>query len=438
MPMLTPRIHLARVADRLRSSLWLIPGGLILLAAAAAFGTIALDRGLEASASRPWWAFQAGAPGARATLSAIASSVMTVAGLAFSITIVVLQLSSSQFSPRVVRNFLRDRFIQVVLGAYMGTFTFALLVLRTVASDEGTHPAFVAPTGVTVATALALLCMMLLVAFIHHVAQAIQVSAIIGSVARETRAAIEHLYPEGLGEPAEESAPPLPSGPSWPVRAPRGGYLDYIDESALDELPEGAVVQIAVNVGDYAREGDVLARVWAREGGGMWKLLQRVFALEDERSMQQDVRFGVCMIADVALRAVSPGINDPTTAAYCINVLGDLLCRLATRAWPAAVRRRPERGLTVHVARPSFGDIVDLAFAQVLRYGKDDPHVVGAVASALGAIAARGRDSEREEVVRELAGCVATIVRGASWPERDRERVLAPVRALLTAPPKAS
>jgi uncharacterized membrane protein len=203
-------------------------------------------------------------------------------------------------------------------------------------------------------------------------------------------------------------------------------------------LPEGAVVRVEVRVGDYARGGDVLARVWSREGDGLGERLQRGFALEDERSVQQDVRFGVRMLADVALRAVSPGINDPTTAGYCINVLGDLLRHLATRAWPATVRRRPERDLTVHVARPTFGDIVDLAFGQVLRYGKDDPHVVGAVASALGAIAARGRDPGGEDVVRELAGRAATTARETSWSERDRERVMAPIRALLTAPPKGS
>lgn len=436
MPRLTPRAWLIKALDAARSGFWALPGVITLAAILASYLTIAIDRAYG-DVLRYSFLFEAGSEGARATLSSIASSVMTVAGISFSITIVVLQLASSQYSPRVMRGFLRDRIIQLVLGAYIGTFTYVLLVLRTVRSDGDERSPFIPSLSITTAIVLGLACMALLIAFIHHVATSIQVSTIIDGIARETRAAMETLYPEELGEPAGSTPePPAPQGegPCREVLAPGDGYLEYIDEQAFAGLEGASLACIQVRVGDYVREGEVIARVWSGSlADGACEALARAFEIQRERTIRQDLEFGFRMVVDVGVRALSPGINDPTTAVYCVNVLSALLCNAARRRFPDRLRTM-KSGLVLHAPRPTFADLARLSFKQIIHHGRDDYYVMNAVLAALEALAARDALQRLGPVIAELAEHLVTAVTPASpWPARDRHETLARARQVLAS-----
>lgn len=432
MSRLTPRAWMGKALEAARSGFWLLPGVITLAAIIASYATIGLDRAHD-GLLRESFLFEAGSDGARATLSSIASSVMTVAGISFSVTIVVLQLASSQYSPRIMRAFLRDRLIQTVLGAYIGTFTYVLLVLRTVRSDAEQRAGFVPSLSVTVAVVLGLACMTLLIAFVHHVAHSIQVSTIIDEIAGESRAAMKRLYPEEIGEPADHAPHVLPEGQGAcrEVLAPEDGYLDYIDERAFESIEGASLIRIGVRVGDYVRKAEVLARVWPGTiAGESCAALARAFELERERTIQQDLAFGFRMIADVAVRALSPGVNDPTTAVYCVNALSALLCEAARRRFPDSLRTLAS-GLVVHAPTPSFADLVHLSFKQIIHYGRGDLVVANAVVGALEAVAARDKRRRHGPVLGELAGHVAEIAATSPWPEQDRLDTVARARGLL-------
>jgi len=429
---LTPRAWMARTLEAARSGLWALPCVITLAAILASYVMIAIDRAYG-GAFRGSFLFQAGSEGARATLSAIASSVMTVAGISFSVTIVVLQLASSQYSPRVMRGFLRDRLIQSVLGAYIGTFTYVLLVLRTVRAENQREELFVPALSITVAVVLGLTCMVLLIAFVHHVAQSIQVSVIVDDIATESREAMSALYPEEIGEPAGQSpeAPPQGEGACREVLALEDGYLEYLDESAFAAIEGASLARIEVRVGDYVRKREVLARVWpGRVAEERCAALARAFELEKERTIRQDLEFGFRMIVDVALRALSPGVNDPTTAVYCVNTLSALLCDAARRRFPDRLRTL-ESGLVIHAPRPGFADLARLSFKQIIHYGRGDFFVANAVLAALEAIAAQDARGRHRAVLGELAEHLLEVVAASPWPAQDQQDTVARARRLL-------
>lgn len=410
-----------------------MPTALIAMAIAAVVGTLTLDRHLGYEISELWWPLGAGVEGTRTTLSAIAGSVMTVAGVSFSMTIVVLQLASSQYSPRVVRSFRRDRVIHVVLGVFVGTFMFALIAMRTIAAGDEGSP-FTAPITVTVAMVLGTASMLMLVALVHHVAKTMQVSSIIHAIAGETREALELVFPEMLGEADEEPpAVPPPSRDDEPriVRAPRDGYVQYVDAEEIDEIEGAELVRLDACVGDFVREGDSLASVWPR--GERERKSDSdpasAFVIGEHRTMQQDLRYGIRLLVDIALRALSPGINDPTTAVDCVNATGALLCSAVRRRIPVPTRRT-DRGLCVYAPRPSLGDMIAEAFEEIVSAADRSPPVQLAVLDAIEAIAQRDPSGRHRASLVAIAARVGHVTARADWPDTDRARVLAAAAAI--------
>ncbi|RYY72153.1 MAG: DUF2254 domain-containing protein, partial [Comamonadaceae bacterium] len=347
---------LSRIRTVLQSSFWFTPAWIVVCSMVAAAVLV------EADALRLWdpagWSprlFGAGADGSRAMLSAIATSMITVAGVVFSITIVALSLTSTQYSPRVLRNFMRDRPTQWVLGVFVGIFAYCLVVLRTIrGGDEG---AFIPSMAVLGGMGYALAGIALLIFFIHHVARSIQASSILGRIADDTSRAIDRMFPEELGaEPAADEAPPMPA--AWtPVPAPRSGYVEAMDAEGLLALACDLhrVLRLEVGVGGFIAEGAPLA-----VAGGTAPLdrkdLARLLAcvqLGTQRTVQQDAAFGLQQMVDVALRALSPGVNDPTTACMCIDQLSASLARLAARDIPGPFRMK-DGALRVVVPTPDF------------------------------------------------------------------------------------
>lgn len=351
----------------LRSTLWFVPS--VIVFCAIALGQFLANIGSTFPAlardSLPQ-ALGFSAEGSRAMLSAIASSMITVAGVAFSVTIVALSLASSQYSPRVLRHFMRDRGNQTVLGVFVGIFAYCLVVLPMVRGGEehGNVPALAVAFGVV----LAMVGVGCLIYFIHHVATAIQASSIVAVIAGETHSAIQHLFPEQMGDESPPPSEELRDLVWQPVPAPASGMIQLVDETALLGacVAHDCVLRMEYRLGDFVLRGTPLVSVTVRGDvpGAMTHGIAAAFTIDRTRTVEQDAAYGIRQIVDIALRALSPSLNDTTTAILCINYLTDVLRRAAERH-PESPYRRHAGVLRVIAIRPDFCEHVQLAFEQL-------------------------------------------------------------------------
>ncbi len=393
------------VRDRARSgwlaawrSLGFVPAVIVVVFAVVGIALVELDKSLELSISI---LFSGDGSAARTLLSVLAGSLITVAGLTFSITIVVLQLASSQFSPRTLPTFFTDRITQVTIGVYVGTFVYSILVLRSVGSFGDAE--FVPRLSVTVASLLGIGAVILLIAFLHHVSQLIQVSHLTANITRETLKRIEDVYPEPYGEPPGEE-PAADVAARWrqqdpgKLLPPRPGYVRWVGLDGLAETLSGRSERAAVLVcpGDFVSVDGAILEVWPPEVAERCreKLLGSI-AVADERDLTQDVDFGIRQLADTAIKALSPGINDPITAVTSIRYLRSILVRLAQRAEPRALREFPDHGVTLLARHRSYSEHLD-PLLQVNRFVDGDALVAEQILDALAACA------------RAAGGCGAT------------------------------
>ncbi len=412
----------------LQGSLWFIPALMTAGAIALALGMIQLDQVLiSRKGPAVLWLFGAGASGAREVLSAISGTMITVTGVVFSITIVALQLASSQFSPRVLRTFTSDRGNKLVLGAFIGTFTYCLLVLRTVreAPEQGT--AFVPAASVTLAILLAIVCIGFLIYYINHAAQSIRASVIIDRAAQDTLALIEVLYPKETGLPAQsEPEPVMPEAVPGVVRAERGGYLQAIDAEALFGLAEGESLTIRPEpeIGHYVLPGEPLASIWPV--GALTPPVvdgvRRAMGQGSERTLQHDLDLGLRQLADIALKALSPGINDPTTAMIAIDRLAEALVTVGQRDRPVELRTGKDGTNRVVLRGPSFEQLVGVAFSQVRHFGAADATVMEHLVTMMGRVAALVPEDRREPLAREARLAVESAAAEIEV-DADQERV---------------
>ena len=344
---------------RVSQSLGFVPGLIVVVFAVLGIVLVEVDGRIDLDGVQ--FVFKGDGPAARTVLSVIAGSLITVAGLTFSITMVVLQLASSQFSPRVLRTFFGDRVTQITIGTYVGTFVYSILVLRAVGSfgDAG----FVPRLSVTVASLLGIAAVVLLVVFLNHVSQMIQVSHVTANIARDTLARIEILYPERYGEPVEDADGRCPARRVARAEPPagccrRGPATCSASASTISSRTTDGIERLAILVcpGDFVGVETPIAEVWPAgvRDERREDILRSIVTIASERDLRQDVDFGVRQLADTALKAMSPGINDPMTAVTCISYLRSILVRLTERADPPAVRRFPEPELTVIVRRRRY------------------------------------------------------------------------------------
>lgn len=413
---------------------WFFPGVVAVAGVGLAFALVAIDRG--AGADGLALAFDGDASAARTVLSTVGGSLITVAGLAFSITVVTLQLVSSQFTPRAVRSFLGDRPSQLVAGAFVGIFAYCLLVLRAVRDEDEGFEGFVPALAVSVSILLGLLGLVLLLAFIHRITQLVKVENIAARIASETVQAIESLYPAPYGE-REPSPPGAHEGPdSWErtadpalVRPERAGYVRSValDELAKAGLPSGARVHIRIRPGELVTRATVLAAAWPRAAVDekAMKQLRGLVSVQSERDVAQDAGFGIRQLADVAVRALSPGVNDPTTAITCIGYLRDALEFLAERRFPERLRRLEEADLVVYTEADDFDGLLREGFAEIGRFGRTNARVVLAVLDALAGVAAAAAKVAARGHAEAAAALAAEIAAPAVEDARsDRERRL--------------
>jgi len=434
---------LKQLWSNLRSSFWFAPSLIVMLSIAFAVVLIEAD----SAGGDQWLAqwprlFGAGAQGARGMMSTIAGSMMTVVGVTFSMILVVLALASSQYTSRILRNFMRSRVTQVVLGIFAGIFTYCLIVLRAIRSgDEG---AFVPNLAVFFGFVLALGGVGALMFFVHYIASSIQASSIIATVAEETIAAIDRLFPERLGQgPGDDDDDQTlrpPDGQIWrAVPASQSGYIQSVNSAALMRLARDmkTIVLMEHGIGEFVVQNTTLASLILKDPPDQETIaaLQATFSISRYRTVEQDVAFGIRQIVDVALKALSPGVNDTTTAVMCVDYLTAILARIAPRRIPSSLRC--EKGnLRVIAKGPSFESLLAESFDQIRISAKDNVAIMLPMLSALQTIASLTARPARRRALRDQVQRIAEMAESTLKPAHDRVRIetrLARVREALEA-----
>ena len=432
--------------SNLRSSFWFVPS--LIVAVSIALAVVLVETGSTGSYSDRWLAswprlFGAGAAGARGMLSTIAGSMITVVGVTFSMTLVTLALASSQYTSRILRNFMSDRVTQVVLGIFAGIFTYCLIVLRTIRGGEGSG--FIPNLAVAFGVVLAIGGIGVLIFFIHHIASSIQAANIIASVAAETMAAVDRLFPEKLGHgPADgdEDQSPLPLSTSWQAVAARGnGYIQNVDNATLMRLAREhqTVVRMERGIGEFVVQDTMLASLALEDPPGKEIIadLQEAYSINRFRTVEHDSAFGIRQIVDMALKALSPGINDTTTAVMCVDYLTAILARLAPRQIPSS-RRYEEGELRVIAIGPTFEDLLAASFDQIRSSAKGNVAIMLRMLGAIQTIAGLTAGPSRRRALREQVQWIAELAERTIESAHDRERLesrLARVREALEAEP---
>lgn len=363
--------------DDLQTSLWFVPTLWIGSLGVLALLLITLDQrlsSLELHRLLPWL-FIDGAEGARTMLGSIGTAMLTVATLAFSIIMLAVVQMANAYSPRILRQYLGDTDNQHVLGILIGTFLYSLLVMRVVRSTD--ENLFVPTLSVTVAILLALLSTAAFVYFVNHVAHSIEVSAVVTAIQRESQEILELLYPNN-GPPLlpDESDADLLAFAPLTVPSRHSGYIEAVAvEPLLDAAREAkGRVRLERLVGEYVLAGTPLATVWAAppEQEGLVRAVHGQVTLGRERTMVQDLAYGIRQLSDVALRAISPAVNDPSTAINCIDVLAALLAELLHRAPLSPYYHDAGGTLRLIVPHPTFEALLDSAFNQIRQYAAND------------------------------------------------------------------
>lgn len=426
-------LSLANLRDAFRTRLWPLPTTAVVVALVLGLGLPAVDSRIDDDLpSRVGgWLFGGDADAARSLLDAIASSMITVTALTFSLTVVTLQLASSQFSPRLLRTFTRDLFVQVTLGLFLATFTYALTVLRAVrgSGDDGVE--LVPKIAVSFAFVLAMASVLGLVLFLAHLTQQIRVETMLRDVHRDAVATMQSVLAER--DAADRNGPiaPTPPADAMTLLVEKDGFLTWLDQDELlaAAVDEGVVLSVDVHPGSFLVRGTPWGSAWARGDGPLSResterIGDRVAGclhVGFERTPAQDVGFGLRQLTDVANKALSPGINDPTTAIHALGHISALLCSLSDRELGAELLRDEDGAVRVVLRRPDLAGYVDLGLSQPRLYGASDPQVLRRIFQVLLDLSHRVAPDQRSVVRDELQRLRATVAAQAFDPAQRAE-----------------
>jgi uncharacterized membrane protein len=371
--------------EQLRTNLWLVPvvqtlGILVLFAI-----TYTVDRSAYDGIIRlPNWVLNGSADSARAVLATIAAAIITVVGIVFSITIVALTLASTQFGPRMLRNFVRDTGTQVTLGTFVSSFCYAMVALVSVGG--GPHGDFVPHLSITVTFILTLADVAVLIFFLNHIASMIQLPVVIARIAGtldDEITALDRGGDEfGVGAargPSHEELLTLLADSGAPIRTPRSGYLQVIRHDSLLKIATkaDAVIQLPYRPGHFVVVGQVIARVWPPEAAeSVAERLALGHITGAYRTLPQDISFGFDQLVEIGLRALSPAVNDTFTGMTCVDWIGDGLCRISTSWHPHRIRRDPEGHIRVIAFQPDFERLVERTFDTIRQAAVGMPAIM--------------------------------------------------------------
>jgi len=411
--------------EAVRTNLWVVPAIEVLVAIVLYLVTHAIDRaGFEHRIALPSWMIFGSADAARQILTTLTAAVITVVGIVFSITIVTLTLASTQFGPRMLRNFIRDRGTQFTLGTFVATFVYATLVLISIGPGSGSAT-FVPHLSVSISVALVTLSMGLLIYFLHHIATSIQLPHVIASIARDLSRAID-------SETGDHS-PTLEAGPSVPellrrmedgglVPSPASGYLQFVRHETLIALAiqKGAVIRLHRRPGQFLVTGHPVATVWpASAAGAVAEALRGAHICGPTRTLAQDLSFAVDQLVEIAIRALSPAVNDTFTALTCIDWLGDGLCKITSRWRPGGVHRDSHGYVRLITADVSYSSLVERAFEKIRQASRGMPAVMIRQLDALTKIVPHATTPVQLQLLMEQADAILRACHESVHEPRD-------------------
>jgi uncharacterized membrane protein len=417
--------------DALRTNLWLIPTVEVVAAVVLFAVTYAIDQAAyHADITLPSWVNNGSADAARQILIGTAAAVITVVGLVFSITIVALTLASTQFGPRMLRNFVRDRGTQVTLGTFVASFVYSVLVLGSI--SHGKSADFVPHLSITVSLVLVLASLGVLIYFIHHMAKSIQLPEVIASIARDLAAAIEAEAVSVGSRRGVEAGPSVAeirrtmdeSGAL--INAPRTGYLQFVDYEVLVAIAEeaDAVVALLYRPGHFVVRGLPLARVWpATAADPVARNLERAHFTGPNRTLTQDLAFAIDQLVEIAIRALSPAVNDTFTALTCIDWLGEGLCQVTNNWNPNLVQRDRHGNVRIIAAEVRYERFVERSFDKIRQSSSGMPAVMIRQLDALGRIMAFARNADQRRALLDQADMILRSSERSVPEEEDRNDV---------------
>jgi uncharacterized membrane protein len=405
MQRMRARIH--HWIEEVRSGFWFVPIVMLMGSAVLALVLLFIDGHLDPTAKHTLsWAYSGGPDGARSLLSTIAGSMITAASVTFSLASVALSISSQQYGSRVLRNFMRDSITQVLLGTFLSTFIYCVLVVRTIRGSD--YGGFVPAISVTVAIALTVASLVLLVFFIHHISSSIQASRIIEVISKNIRGAAPHLYPLGNGEPYADDSHVERSftGPQLTVGLVAGGYVQSIDLSTLLSIAteNHLILEILVQPGDPLVPGDPVIRAWgaAELDEPTTHRILRSFLLGGDRTSEQDIRYQFQQMTDVIVRALSPGINDPFTAINGTDELAHNLQLMARHAPRHGNLLGKDGELRVVAPLATVGDLLHQTVGHIAIYAAKDAFVMDGLRRILNVVEREVREEENITVIARL------------------------------------
>ena len=398
---ISPRVtvliaRLRKLLSDLGDVFWLLPGAMVVIGIVGAMGMLAIDRSgiVPQALLKQDWLYNGGGTGARTLLGAVVASTIGVAGTVFSITIAALSLAAGQMGPRLLRNFTRDRGNQFTLGVFLGTFSYSLMVLRTVRDQNDTT--FVPNLSLTVSILLAFLCVATLVYFVGHMAGRINVSTVIGLVSNDVRSSI--------GRHTTDRPQPTPPPPSYwrdatVILDSRHGYLQQLDANGLADwaAEHGTVIRLLVRPGDHVLPGAPIALTLTPVAGAE-KAIRDATALGSSRASSQDFEYEIRQLVEVAVRALSPGINDPHTAMSVLDRLGLALSEVAPVHLPSGVTLRHDKVALV-VPGFDYDGLVDAMFHLIRQNATGSTAVLARMLEVLTGVVSCEHDERR---VKEL------------------------------------
>jgi uncharacterized membrane protein len=420
--------------EALRTNLWLIPA-IESAAAVALFAvTLSIDRAAFHGELRlPSWVISGSPDAARQILSSLAGALITVVGVVFSVMIVTLTLASTQFGPRMLRTFIRDRGTQLTLGTFVATFFYAMLALISIGAT------FVPHLSVTIALALTAVDLGVLIYFIHHTATAIQLPEVIASIARDLAGAIDAEKALSSGETD------LVNGPSADllqarldragrvVTASASGYLRFVRHATLVRIAAecDAVIRLHHRPGHFLAQGHPVATVWPPEvAGTIGRRLEDVHITGPLRTLSQDIAFGIDQLVEIAIRALSPAVNDTFTAMTCIDWLSDSLCKIAVD-WHPHTCHRDRGGVIRLITVPvSYERLVQRSFEKVRQAADGMPAVLIRQLDALAKVMAVVPQA-RSQVLLDQAAMIQRVSQRTVPEPADQADITARYEALL-------
>jgi uncharacterized membrane protein len=429
--------------EALRTTFWLVPTVFVLMAALLFLVTFEIDLAAhDHRLSLPFWIRTGSADAGRQVLIAIAAAVITVIGVVFSITILALTLASQQFGPRMMRNFIRDVGNQVTLGVFVGTFVYSVLALGSITvSPQGD---FVPHLSITVAEALLLVDLGVLIYFIHHIAKSIQLPEVIAGIARDLMHAIDAEFP--ARDPAVESATAQTVGRTVPellqlidergavVPSNASGYLQFVGYAQLVEIASrtDSVIRLDHRPGHFIAGGQSLATVWPGGAAGQVALaLSKAHVTGPHRTLMQDPVFAIDQLVEIAIRALSPAVNDTFTALTCIDWLSAGLRQVSSRTLSEGVYRDRFHRVRLIETDPSYSRMVNRSFDKIRQASFGMPAVLIRMLDALTSVASETTSPEQRRVLMRQGEMILENAEESVRAANDLEDVQLRYRRLM-------